>query len=542
MKFVTLIALYVALNICNAEIFTALATMKRALYIEKKLAEQLRSYAPLIADKVASEQVAKIAEDYDRIADESLVEPEGYLANPVNAYMLCKRFTTELVDLKQLLTSPALKAAFDDQLYIYRTEMPDREDFTGVIDALLRLQDTYEIPPLHFVDGTFSPAGNSPRMTASDCFEIGKYAYDKGDKYHALMWLLESLSSYELEGASYSMDKILLLDYLIYAADDQGNPRHALNYANDLLALNPTNERTRSRIQDVIRWLHSEIATENKTLLEQNRKIPSQTHLPPIQNKRTLKRAATQEFLNYEALCRGEDLKPNPNEHKLTCFYSSANRDPLLVLAPAKVEVLYEEPLVWIFHDVISDNEIGVVKGLATPLLKRAVVNDPKTGKLVTAQYRVSRSSWLYDVDHPIVATLSKRISAMGNVDLETAEPLQVVNYGIGGQYEPHFDHSRENDPKVFKPGQGNRIATWMFYLSDVPAGGYTVFTEIGVRIPPIKGAAAFWLNLHKNGRGNALTRHAGCPVLSGSKWVANKWIHVVGQEKRRPCSLDENK
>ena len=34
------------------------------------------------------------------------------------------------------------------------------------------------------------------------------------------MWLLESLSSYELEGGPHSMNKILLLDYLIYAADD----------------------------------------------------------------------------------------------------------------------------------------------------------------------------------------------------------------------------------------------------------------------------------------------------------------------------------
>ena len=34
-----------------------------------------------------------------------------------------------------------------------------------------------------------------------------------------------------------------------------------------------------------------------------------------------------------------------------------------------------------------------------------------------------------------------------------------------------------------------------------------------------IQGAAAFWWNLHKNGEGDDKTRHAGCPVLSGSKW-----------------------
>lgn len=31
-------------------------------------------------------------------------------------------------------------------------------------------------------------------------------------------------------------------------------------------------------------------------------------------------------------------------------------------------------------------------------------------------------------------------------------------------------------------------------------------------------------------------TLHSGCPVLVGTKWVANKWIHVQGQEWTRPC------
>lgn len=51
----------------------------------------------------------RLAAEYDRIADESLVDPEGYLANPVNAYMLCKRFTTELKAVRKLLHSPALQ-------------------------------------------------------------------------------------------------------------------------------------------------------------------------------------------------------------------------------------------------------------------------------------------------------------------------------------------------------------------------------------------------------------------------------------------------
>lgn len=50
---------------------------------------------------------------------------------------------------------------------MYRSEMPDQEDFGGVVDSMLRLMDTYQIPPSKFVDGTFSPVGNSPTMTGN---------------------------------------------------------------------------------------------------------------------------------------------------------------------------------------------------------------------------------------------------------------------------------------------------------------------------------------------------------------------------------------
>jgi len=82
-------------------------------------------------------------------------------------------------------------------------------------------------------------------------------------------------------------------------------------------------------------------------------------------------------------------------------------------------------------------------------------------------------------------------------------------------------------------------MATPIFYMSDVEAGGATVFPQIGVKLWPEKGALGYWLNLRKSGEGDYLTRHAGCPVLTGSKWVCNKWLHERGQEFARPCGLD---
>jgi len=113
-----------------------------------------------------------------------------------------------------------------------------------------------------------------------------------------------------------------------------------------------------------------------------------------------------------------------------------------------------------------------------------------------------------------------------------------VLNYGIGGHYEPHFDFARPHEV-TFEEWRGNRIATVIFYMSDVHAGGRTVFNAIGVGSPPEKGSCIVWYNLLQNGEGDYNTKHAGCPVLSGNKWVVNKWFHVRGQEYSRPCSLN---
>ena len=63
-----------------------------------------------------------------------------------------------------------------------------------------------------------------------------------------------------------------------------------------------------------------------------------------------------------------------------------------------------------------------------------------------------------------------------------------LANYGIGGQYEPHYDHATENDVGDFGEEDGNRIATWLSYMSEPRYGGGTIFMEpVGIRAEPVK-------------------------------------------------------
>ncbi|XP_048459724.1 prolyl 4-hydroxylase subunit alpha-2-like isoform X1 [Rhincodon typus] len=245
---------------------------------------------------------------------------------------------------------------------------------------------------------------------------------------------------------------------------------------------------------------------------------------------------------SYESLCRGEGIKmTNRRRGRLFCRYHNNNNHPRLIIAPMKEEDEWDSPHIVRYHEMLSDAEIEKIKELAKPRLARATVRNSVTGILETANYRISKSAWLDDDEDPVVNRVNQRIEDITGLEVDTAELLQVANYGVGGQYEPHFDFSRKEEHDAFKElGTGNRLATVLNYMSDVPAGGATVFPDFGAAIYPKKGTAVFWYNLFRSGEGDYRTRHAACPVLVGSKWVSNKWIHERGQEFRRPCGLTE--
>ena len=75
--------------------------------------------------------------------------------------------------------------------------------------------------------------------------------------------------------------------------------------------------------------------------------------------------------------------------------------------------------------------------------------------------------------------------------------------------------------------------------LKTIPTftGGQTMFPEFHTSITPTKGSALFFFNvLERPGSRNyninmflnvdKKLRHAGLPVLTGEKWIANRWIH----------------
>jgi len=74
-------------------------------------------------------------------------------------------------------------------------------------------------------------------------------------------------------------------------------------------------------------------------------------------------------------------------------------------------------------------------------------------------------------------------------------------------------------------------------YLNDVPAGGHTRFPHLDLIVAPAKGRALLWWDVNfralKHGvdvrdlNEDRRLLHEARPVTEGTKWAANKWLHL---------------
>ncbi|VDK53678.1 unnamed protein product [Anisakis simplex] len=504
-------------TVCSADIFTAIADMQNLLGAEKEVTTIISAYIDSEFERL--KQLKDMASEYTRRNTEAVSSGSSYVTNPVNAYLLIKRLTSDWQYLEDMMTQNSaeqfIKNITEKRKTFGEVRYPQREDLTGAAIALLRLQDTYKLDTHDIASGNIRGKYIGQQLTSHDCFEVGRSAYQQFDYYHTILWMQEALLRVENE--------------------------------------DPQTARTSAQKYNV-KWYED--------MLDEKDRITSE--LPPLRLERF--DDGTPERDSYESLCRGE-VQVNETEQSIVYCYLKMDR-PFLKLAPIKIEILRFEPLVVLYRGIISDYEISVVEQLAVPKLNRATVQNSKTGDLEYAPYRISKSAWLKGNEHPVIERLSRRFDLMTNLNQDTAEDLQAQNYGIGGHYDPHFDFARRSakDPRtvlqlhcyflqvfgecIFSKLQkeetnafktlntGNRIATLLIYMSDVESGGATIFNYLNTAIFPSKHDAIFWYNLLRNGEGDMRTRHAGCPVLTGNKWVSNKWMHERGQEFRRPCGL----
>ena len=222
---------------------------------------------------------------------------------------------------------------------------------------------------------------------------------------------------------------------------------------------------------------------------------------------------------------------------------------------PPWMEQISWEPRAFVYHNFLTPEECDHLIALATNAgpdgMKQATVVDPKTGATYPSAQRTSSGHFLLRDQDPIVTRIEERISAFAMIPADHGEGMQILRYRRGQLYEPHYDYF--TDKKNLR-WYGQRVATVLMYLSDVKAGGETVFPKHGawiepdemdvrgrsnsqsasqcargkLHVRPRRGDALLFHNVHLNGHEDPTSLHGGCAVLGGTKWTATKWMRAV--------------
>ncbi len=176
--------------------------------------------------------------------------------------------------------------------------------------------------------------------------------------------------------------------------------------------------------------------------------------------------------------------------------------------------------------DFLTPEECDRIMELSTPKLFESKVYSSESDVKDTS-HRISQQAWLEDNLDPIIAKISQKTVDVVGKPIQNQELLQVVKYEKGGFFKPHFDacYGNEEHCKRMNEHGGPRYATLLIYLNDDFEGGETYFPGIDKSIKPKKGKAVLFYDSDANGNVIGESFHGGNPIISGNKWICNKWI-----------------
>uniref|UniRef100_H2YXY9 procollagen-proline 4-dioxygenase n=1 Tax=Ciona savignyi TaxID=51511 RepID=H2YXY9_CIOSA len=493
----------------QAEWFSSMEQIIDLVRHESLLAPTLQNYI-----KAKMEILLKLktyGDELSEIADKVSANKEEYIIHPINQYHLIKRFATQWTEVNQLLDRFNRTGKKTDFIKNATRLFPKEEDIKGSAEGILRIQDTYNLNTSDIAEGNISgeKGHNSlKKLTTDECYHIGKAAFNGGLYDPCTHWMQFSLQRFEEGKQNFSK-------------------AHAEEYLQlcKMVSICWAIVATKAQISSDDKSYKFSANSKFPKVCRGDVKIVSKTQSQMDQLKYYIKNYLYIGYiLNIKMIQQPSFPRISRNmwERKLHCYLHTNNGNPWLMFNPVKVEELWDSPHIVQFYDVITSAEVDKIKKLAKPRLFRAIHFEDKEDSEVfqKAAYRITKVSWLNDTSGPVIAKLTRRISEITGLSMNTTEELQVANYGVGGEYPPHLD-----------------VAS----LSEVEEGGGTAFVRAGVAAKPIKGSAVFWYNMYPSGDIDIRTFHGACPVIIGNKWASNKWIRELGESFHRQCKLDRN-
>ncbi|BFF93072.1 prolyl 4-hydroxylase subunit alpha-2 [Drosophila madeirensis] len=516
-------------HLCRgSDYFSSITGLEELLQTEDFLLRNLRTTTNAVRTSLQQleSELSSIEQEHAVAAKDT----ENYLTNPVNVYRLMKRLHTDWPHLEGRVQQIADRIDFNVSQQGDGLSFPSQEDVDGAALALVRLQSTYKLDVAQVAAGILNGIKYGSDMSWQDCFVLGQQLFEMEDYNNTKVWLRESME--RLGRHSHSPSPSASASPALASIPDSGTLNRMEAVAKSLFQLGDF-DTAYELSQRVLQFDPKRI--RNWHLGDKGAATTPEEAEDMALPRHSDSYSLTQEFAHYEKVCRGE-VGPSPRQERpLRCRYSQGSH-PFRRLAPLKLEEHSLDPFVVTYHDMLSPRKISDLRLMAVPRMHRSTVNPLPGGQNKKSSFRVSKNAWLAYDSHPTMGGMLSDLSDATGLDMTFCEQLQVANYGVGGHYEPHWDFFR--DPSHYPAEEGNRMATAIFYLSDVEQGGATAFPFLNFAVKPQLGNVLFWYNVHRSLDVDYRTKHAGCPVLKGSKWIGNVWIHEATQTFARPCDV----
>lgn len=289
-----------------------------------------------------------IAKEHQLMLADSL----SYVSNPLNAFVLIKRLSLDITQMKERIIRDANKFTTDTALI----KLPMTE-FQGAVEGLARLQITYGLKTEDLAKGFIQNIKYRDEMTVDELIALGVEMVNVGPYSLSVSYLKLAR---ERNKETNEMPDIEILEKIFQILKRGRKMKVALEIVENMIEIAPErNDLLERRIEIEFDLLFSKEKPAEEA--------PSFKADPIYVSK-----------LLIEA-CR-EPLKQTAAElSKLHCRLIS--KSDFSKLAPFKVEQANLDPYIAIFHDVISDQEVQAFKSLSRPTLHRATVfkKDAKT-------------------------------------------------------------------------------------------------------------------------------------------------------------------
>ena len=187
-----------------------------------------------------------------------------------------------------------------------------------------------------------------------------------------------------------------------------------------------------------------------------------------------------------------------------------------------------EKPRLVYSHNIISSEAAEALIGYASKKIERSsVINtNRKEGSEVNPVRTSSGMFVTEDANSWFNMELRNNAAKIAGVPPNFMEATQVLQYKAGQFYKPHSDYF-DLDDRVNMDRGGQRIATMLTWLNDVPQGGGTTFPNAGIIVNPKKGDSVMFYDVDAEGQEDPFSIHGGVPPEGDSvKWVAVLWMH----------------